>query len=256
LRPALAEDGFLPPEQAFRQNVRMVDPGTVEVRFEIADGYYLYRDRFGFKAPGAELGRPRIPPGTVHFDDALQKQVESYRNSVRIQIPVQAATPFTLVVTAQGCSEKGLCYPPMTTEVRLEAGTAQSAPAQTEPGRIAAALAGRNLLIIVPMFLVLGLGLSFTPCVLPMLPIMSSIIVGSQGSASRGRSFALSVSYSAGMAIVYTLFGVAAGLAGQGLAAALQNPWVLGCFSFVMVLLPSRCSASTRSRCRPRSRTA
>jgi thiol:disulfide interchange protein DsbD len=236
LRPAMAGDGFLPPEQAFRQNVRMADPGTAEIRFDIADGYYLYRDRFSFKAQGAELGPPRIPPGTVHYDEALQKEVESYRNSVTILVPVQAGKPFTLEVTAQGCSDKGLCYPPMTTPVRLEAGAAQSVPAQAEPGGIASALAGRNLLIIVPMFVVLGLGLAFTPCVLPMLPIMSSIIVGSQGAASRGRSFALSVSYSAGMAIVYTLFGVAAGLAGQGLAAALQNPWVLGSFSLLMVL--------------------
>lgn len=244
LQPALAEDGFLPPEQAFRQSVRMADPGTAEIRFDIADGYYLYRDRFSFMAQGVELGPPRIPAGKAHYDEALQKQVESYRNSVTILVPVPAGKPFTLEVTAQGCSDKGLCYPPMTTPVRLEAraaagaaaGAAQSAQAQAEPGKIAAALAARNLLIIVPMFLLLGLGLAFTPCVLPMLPIMSSIIVGSHGAASRGRSFALSVSYSAGMAIVYTLFGVAAGLVGQGLAAALQNPWVLGSFSFLMVL--------------------
>jgi thiol:disulfide interchange protein DsbD len=239
LRPALAEDGFLPPEQAFRQSVRMADAGTIEVRFDIADGYYLYRDRFDFKSQGAALGRPQIPPGTVHFDDTLQKEVESYRNSVTILIPVQAGAPFTLSVTAQGCSDKGLCYPPMTTPVRLEGGAASGAPAQavqTESGAIASALAGRRLLVIVPMFLVLGLGLAFTPCVLPMLPIMSSIIVGSQGAPSRGKSFALSVSYSAGMAIVYTLFGVVAGLAGQGLAAALQNPWVLGAFALLMLL--------------------
>jgi thioredoxin:protein disulfide reductase len=238
IRPALAEDGFLPPEQAFRQTVRMADPGTAEIRFDIVDGYYLYRERFAFKAEGAELGRPRIPPGSVHFDEALQKSVESYRNSVTILVPVRADKPFKLAVTAQGCSDKGLCYPPMTASVRLDAGTAQTAPAKApaEPGQIASALAGRNLVVIVPMFLVLGLGLAFTPCVLPMVPIMSSIIVGTQGAASRRRGFALSVSYSAGMAIVYTLFGVAAGLAGQGLAAALQNPWMLGAFSLVMLL--------------------
>jgi thiol:disulfide interchange protein DsbD len=172
--------------------------------------------------------------------------VESYRHGVAILIPVQAATAFTLWVTAQGCSDKGLCYPPMTTPVRLDAGRAgstsestgpaQASAAQPESGRIASALAGRNLLVIAPMFLVLGLGLAFTPCVLPMVPIMSSIIVGSQGPTPRGRSLALSVSYSVGMAIVYTAFGVAAGLAGQGLAAALQNPWVLGSFSLLMAL--------------------
>jgi thiol:disulfide interchange protein DsbD len=239
--PALAGDGFLPPEQAFRPTVRMAGPGTVAVRYDIADGYYLYRDRFGFKAQDATLGQPRIPPGTVHFDDTLEKEVESYRRSVTIFVPVQAAKPFTLSVTAQGCSDKGLCYPPMATPVRLEGGAAAGAgPAQpaseSEPGRVAAALAGGDLLVIVPMFLVLGLGLAFTPCVLPMVPIMSSIIVGSRGATTRGRGFALSASYSIGMAVMYTLFGVAAGLAGQGLAATLQNPWVLGSFALLMAL--------------------
>lgn len=244
-RPARADDDFLPPEEAFRHTVRMADPGTVEVRFDIADGYYLYRDRFGFKAQGAELGRPEIPPGNVHFDEALKKRVESYRSRVTIRIPVRAGGPYTLEVSNQGCSDKGLCYPPMTSSIRLEAASAggavraastQPPAAQSETGRVAAALAGRNMLLVVPMFLVFGLGLAFTPCVLPMLPIMSSIIVGNEKGAGRARSFALSLSYSGGMAIMYTLFGVAAGLAGEGLAAALQNAWVLGAFALLMAL--------------------
>jgi thiol:disulfide interchange protein DsbD len=243
-RPALADDGFLPPEQAFRLSARMLNASSAEVKFAIVDGYYLYRERFAFKAQGAELGTPQVPAGTVHFDDTLQKQVETYRKTVAIRIPLQASAPFTLTVTAQGCSDKGLCYPPMTSTVKLapaKAGAVVSAvgpgeAAQSKPGMIASALTSRNLLVIVPMFLVLGLGLAFTPCVLPMVPIMSSIIVGSQGNTPRRRGFVLSLSYSAGMAIVYTLFGVAAGLAGQGLAAALQNPWVLGGFALLMAL--------------------
>jgi thiol:disulfide interchange protein DsbD len=243
-RPALADDGFLPPEQAFRLSARMLDASSAEVKFAVADGYYLYRERFSFKAQGAELGTPQVPAGTVHFDDTLQKQVETYRKAVAIRIPLQASAPFTLTVTAQGCSDKGLCYPPMTSTVKLapaEAGAVVGAAgpseaAQSKPGMIASALTSRNLLVIVPMFLVLGLGLALTPCVLPMVPIMSSIIVGSQGDTPRRRGFVLSVSYSAGMAIVYTRFGVAAGLAGQGLAAALQNQWVLGGFALLMAL--------------------
>jgi thiol:disulfide interchange protein DsbD len=238
-RTALGDEDFLPPEQAFHSNVRMVDARTAEVRFDIAEGYYLYRERFAFKAHGASLGEPQVPAGAMHFDDTLQKTVETYRQSVVIHIPVTASGPFTLDVTAQGCSEKGLCYPPMTTSTMMVAGTGSGDPAasatSSETG-IAAALGSRNMLLIVPMFLVFGLGLAFTPCVLPMLPIMSSIIVGNERGAGRGRSFGLSLSYSAGMAIMYTLFGVAAGLAGHGLAAALQNPWVLGAFALLMAL--------------------
>jgi len=238
-RSALADEDFLAPEQAFHSTVRMADARTAEVRFDIAEGYYMYRERFAFAARGASLGEPQVPAGTVHFDDTFQKKVETYRKSVFIRIPVQASGPFTLDVTAQGCSDKGLCYPPMTssTGLRPEASTGEPAANGTPPeGGIAAALDTRNMLVIVPIFLVFGLGLAFTPCVLPMLPIMSSIIVGSQKGADRGRSFALSLSYSAGMAIMYTLFGVAAGLAGHGLAAALQNPWVLGAFALLMAI--------------------
>jgi thiol:disulfide interchange protein DsbD len=104
----------------------------------------------------------------------------------------------------------------------------------SEMGKIEAALKGRSLLVIVPLFIALGLGLSFTPCVLPMVPILSSIIVGDGARGNRSRGFALSVTYSLGMAIVYTALGVAAGLIGEGLSAALQNPWVLGIFGLGM----------------------
>ncbi|OYV36358.1 MAG: protein-disulfide reductase DsbD, partial [Thiomonas sp. 20-64-5] len=126
------------------------------------------------------------------------------------------------------------------------ASTAAQAPAPTvQPGvaqggdlsRIGVALASGSLLTIIPMFLVFGLLLAFTPCVLPMIPILSSIIVGQGEKVSRGRGFALAVAYSLGMAVVYTAFGVAAGLLGQGLAASLQNPWVLSVFALLLVVL-------------------
>jgi thiol:disulfide interchange protein DsbD len=112
-----------------------------------------------------------------------------------------------------------------------------SAPADTESGRIESSLKGGKLLVIMPLFLLLGLGLAFTPCVLPMVPILSSIIVGEGTKVSRGRGFLLSVTYALGMALVYTALGVAAGLAGEGLAATLQNPWVLSAFALLMVLM-------------------
>jgi thiol:disulfide interchange protein DsbD len=295
-RPAWADDGFLEPDAAFKFSAQMVDGHTLSVSFQIADGYYMYRERFKFKADGARLGALAIPAGTVHFDETFGKNVETYRKTVTMTMPVDAAGAFTLLATGQGCSDKGLCYAPQDYKIQLVgsgsvplpaapaapaapgaaaalsapvAAVAEGKPAAVTPGvtivaiptptvavipppaapvavaaapvsesgRLEAALKGGKLLVILPLFALLGLGLSFTPCVLPMVPILSSIIVGEGASSSRGRGLLLSVTYSLGMAIVYTALGVAAGLAGEGLAAALQNPWVLGSFGVLMAIL-------------------
>ena len=237
-----ASEDFLEPEIAFKFSARMIDAKTAEVTYRIADGYYMYREAFKFKAEGATLGEPVIPPGKIKFDETFQKDVESYRGTVAITIPVTASGAFTLKSTGQGCADKGLCYPPMESVASLStdgsvmpvsmAGTGSAA--DSEMGRIEASLQSGKLMAILPLFLLLGIGLSFTPCVLPMVPILSSIIVGEGTNVSRSRGFALSAAYSLGMALVYTALGVAAGLAGEGLAAALQNPWVLGAFALLM----------------------
>ena len=241
--PALAEEAFLPPEQAFKFSAHM-EGAEVVVRYDIAPGYYMYREKFAFGARGATTGTPKLPLGTIVYDETFQKNVESYRGKLTIRVPVTGSGAFTLVATSQGCSDKGLCYSPMTSTAALDAnGAAASVAAPAEggaggsAGRIEQALSSRNLVLILPMFVLLGLGLAFTPCVLPMMPILSSIVVGNGVQGSRMRGLGLSVSYSLGMALVYTLMGVAAGLAGQGLAAALQNAWVLGAFAMLMVLL-------------------
>jgi len=237
-----ASEDFLEPEIAFKFSARMIDEKTAEVTYRIADGYYMYREAFKFKAEGATLGEPVIPPGKIKFDETFQKDVESYRGTVAITIPVTASGAFTLKSTGQGCADKGLCYPPMESIASLTTdGSAMpvsmpgtGSAADSEMGRIEASLQSGKLMAILPLFLLLGIGLSFTPCVLPMVPILSSIIVGEGTNVSRGRGFALSAAYSLGMALVYTALGVAAGLAGEGLAAALQNPWVLGAFALLM----------------------
>jgi thiol:disulfide interchange protein DsbD len=246
--PARADDDFLPPDAAFRFSARMADAHTVVVNYAIADGYYMYRERFQFAAEGARLGDPVIPPGKVKFDETFQKNVETYHGGVEIRMPVEGSGPFTLKATGQGCADKGLCYPPQEATARLVAGDsdagqpqssaapglpfprqdAAGAPASTRPvttvnataavsgpadntsdlSGIAALLKGGRLIAIVPAFILLGLGLAFTPCVLPMVPILSSIIVGEGGQAKRSRGFVLSVAYSLGMAIVYTALGV------------------------------------------------
>ena len=277
-----ARADFLEPEQAFQFAAKVVDGNAIEVRYQIADAYYLYRERFKFDleaqgsaAPTVKLGEPVYPKGEIKFDETFQKNVEHYRKEVAVRIPVEGAaaytsnTPFTLIATSQGCADAGLCYPPQQSRAQLmlvAATTAVSPPtsgseaaratplvpavsgrALDDPSRIAGTLQGGNLALIALVFVGLGLLLAFTPCVLPMLPILSSIIVG-QGSAQVGneggarsigkrKGFLLALTYSLGMALVYTALGIAAGLAGEGLAAALQTPWVLGAFALVLVLL-------------------
>lgn len=267
---AATEDDFLPPEQAFKFAARQIDPQTIEVRFDVADGYYLYRERFAFAAQpaGVKLGQPAMPQGKVHFDETFGKDMETYRGAVVVKVPVEQAPAdgrWSLVVTSQGCADKGLCYPPMESVFKV-GGSAlgnlfgdRSAPARSSPAvpqadspaneatqsqavrgpqidendRIAGALASRNLPLIGALFFGLGLLLTFTPCVLPMVPILSSIVVGEH--VTRGRAFVVSLAYVLGMAVVYTAVGVAAGLAGEGLSAALQTPWVLGLFALLMI---------------------
>lgn len=249
-----ADEEFLAPEVAFKFSARMLDEQTVAVTYAIADGYYMYRERFVFKANNATLGETQIPAGKIKFDETFQKDVETYRNSVTIRIPVQGNGRFTLIATSQGCSDKGLCYSPMDSSATLNVKGDASASGQqsteasslsesssanvvldSDMGRIERSLQSGKLLAILPLFLLLGLGLAFTPCVLPMVPILSSIIVGEGAQVKRSRGLLLAAVYSLGMALVYTCLGIAAGLVGEGLSAALQNPWVLSAFAILMV---------------------
>ncbi|KAF1047351.1 MAG: Thiol:disulfide interchange protein DsbD [Herbaspirillum frisingense] len=246
---ARAAEDYLPPEQAFQMSARMVDAGTLELSYRIADGYYMYRDRFHFTAEGATLGEPQFPHGTTKYDENFQKEVETYHNAVVARVPVSgAAGDFTVSAVSQGCADKGLCYPPMTLKLNMspqaigavvQAGGGEpggQGAGGTDVDGIAAVLQSGKLWSVLSLFFILGIGLSFTPCVLPMVPILSSIIVGQQQPAAggRARSFLLSVDYSLGMALVYTALGVAAGMLGEGLSAYLQNPWILGAFALLM----------------------
>lgn len=285
---------FLPVDSAFKLQPR-IEAGRLVFDFDIARGYYLYRERMHVEPQDAsvKLGAIDFPKGQIKHDPNFDQDMEVYHDPIVVRAAFDAQTSVAQAVVKldyQGCAEAGLCYPPQTKyfRVTLAAGgqaqrlsainadeaqrsasstpqtggevatavtpaatsTASSvaasamAPAQpdNENSRIQRALQSGNLLSIAGVFLLAGLLLSFTPCVLPMLPILSSIIVGQgggdgQSALSRGKSFALSAAYSLGMALIYTALGVAAGLLGQGLAAALQNPWVLGAFGLLLVLL-------------------
>ena len=273
--PARAADEFLDPELAFKLSARALDLQRIEIRFDIAAGYYLYGDKFNVEAnpARASIGALRVPKGKVKFDETFQKDVETFRDNVVMTLPLAqvATTPFKLLVGNQGCADKGLCYPPMQRALRVDpatpgglmkvallseaqaaawtpsaiaAGSAVSAAPVAgasanadQPGDFASALRSKNVWMVAGAFALAGLLLSLTPCVLPMVPILSSIIVGVSTAPTRARGFRLALAYSMGMALVYTAFGMAAGLAGEGLAAALQNAWVLGAFALLLAAL-------------------
>ena len=263
------EPDFLDPAQAFVASARVADAKTVEVRIDVAPDYHLYRDRISVEAEGsaATVGAVAIPAGSVVFDENFNKNVEVLQGTQLIRVPVQAAGDFRLRVVYQGCADKGLCYPPQTgfvdagasggqllrarwlsedaasdapVAVNAVAAAATATPpaaSTSQSARVESALKSGSLLTIAGVFLVAGLLLSFTPCVLPMVPILSSIIVGQGAPVSRLRGFSMALAYALGMALVYTGFGVVAGLLGEGLAAALQNPWVLGAFALMLATL-------------------
>ncbi len=246
--PARAEEP-LAPEAAFRFSARAVDARTLEARWAIADGYYMYRDKFKFALEGGTLGAPKLPPGKIK-DDELFGKVETYRKEVKILLPVEAAGRLTLKAVSQGCWDGGICYPPLNQQMPVElAATMAPAPnagpaaartaaiAANETSRIAGLFKGDNLALVLVSFLGFGLLLSLTPCVFPMIPILSGIIVNHGHAVSHLRAFVLSLAYVLGMALTYAAVGVAAGLSGTLLSAALQNAWVLGSFALVFVVL-------------------
>jgi thiol:disulfide interchange protein DsbD len=231
-------DNLLEPEKAFRFSARALEDGAVEVRFAIADGYYLYRERFRFEATGARLGKAEFPPGIAHKDEFFGEQ-QIYRRDVRIRVPAEASGRFELKVTSQGCADAGVCYVPMesTASVSLTGGAPVSRPSIFSSDLEVAQLFQNSTPLVLGGFLVFGLLLAFTPCVLPMIPILSGIIAGEGASLSKSRALGLSLSYVIGMALAYAIAGVAAAYSGSLLAAALQNAWVLGAFALVFVVL-------------------
>ncbi len=239
----------LPPEQAFRFSARVLDAQTLEAHWQIADGYYMYRDKFRFSLAGGKpvdkLGEPQLPPGRMKQDE-LFGTVETYRQEISIRLPVEASGAVTLQAVAQGCWDGGICYPPQTYAAQLTlpaaaSGAASSAtggaPSGDESLRIAGLFTGGNLPLALLSFFGFGLLLSFTPCVFPMIPILSGIIVNHGHAVSHLRAFVLSLAYVLGMALTYTVAGVAAGLSGALLTGALQNAWVLGGFALIFVVL-------------------
>ena len=248
LIPLPHAEEFLDPAVAFKPSARALDAQTIEVAFEIAKGYYLYRDKFRFAVDGdsVTLGTPVFPKGKEKDDENFGK-VEVFYKNVAIRLPVErnasGVLPLKLNVTSQGCADAGVCYPPQTQTVNVElpaAGSMAAAPVAVdadESGKIAGILRNAGFWANLAFFFVAGLGLALTPCVLPMIPILSGIIAGQGHKNSHARGFALSLAYVLGMAVTYAAAGIAAGMTGTLLSAALQNAWVLGAFALVFVVL-------------------
>jgi thioredoxin:protein disulfide reductase len=254
------EEDFLPVLEAFQPSA-WHDGESLHVGFENAEGYYLYRHRFSVEAEEVALEAPELPAGEPKTDEFLG-DVDVFYDRVVFEVPLQepASGPLELSLTFQGCADAGLCYPPETVELTAAEGSppppfdapgdadareASAASATqpagdgaptTEDGRFQALMAEASLPLVLGLFFLAGLGLTFTPCVLPMVPILSAIIVGQH--PSRPRAFVLSASYVAGMALTYAAVGVVMGLFGAGLnlQARLQSPPVLIAFAALFTL--------------------
>jgi thiol:disulfide interchange protein DsbD len=232
----------LPVDLAFQPSVTVLDPFNIEIRWFIEAGYYLYRDSLVVSATGtlAQIGPANIPQGTPHFDEHFGDTEVFFDNAV-IRIPLARATPaggvFPLSVDFQGCKADSICYPPQTVslDVELPVATADDLSRQGQPGeeiiseqdRLSGLIMNGNLIMIMLTFTGLGLLLAFTPCVLPMVPILSGIIAGQGKDVTTSKAFALSLTYVLGMAFTYTLAGAAFGAMGGQIQAALQKPWII-----------------------------
>ena len=226
-----AQPDFLPANKAFVFSSEPMPSGETRLHWRIADSYYLYQKRFKFDGLD-ERHTPVLPQGQTHSDQFFGA-TEVYRDNVELLIPAGASGQ--IKVTWQGCADAGLCYPPQSQTVDLGGEQPTAAQDQAQDQSLASSLQQRSLGWSLLLFFGLGLLLAFTPCSLPMLPILAGLVVGS--GASAGRGFALASSYVLSMALVYAGLGVVAALLGANLQALLQQPWLLGSFAALFVLL-------------------
>lgn len=222
---------FLPVDKAFVFSSERLESGETQLFWQIADGYYLYQKRLKFDGLPADQ-HPALPQGEAHSDEFFGEQ-QVYRQGLELKIPAGASGQ--IKVGFQGCADAGLCYPPQTQVVDLGKNVATVVTNEAPDQALASNLQQRALGWSLLVFFGLGLLLAFTPCSLPMLPILAGLIVGSGASPKRG--VALAGSYVVSMALVYAAMGVLAASLGANLQAWLQNPWLLGSFAAIFVLL-------------------
>lgn len=257
------QEELLDPNIAFVPTARTLDDGRLEVTFNIAEDYYLYRHAFKFASQDepVTLGQANIPKGKIKQDDWFG-EVETYRQNLQITLPWSyqgdvAPQSFYVEVGYQGCADIGVCFPPQkqllqfvtTGASQLPSSAApiannaaptvtnESSGALAEQDRIAASLSQGTTWLTLLTFFGFGLLLAFTPCVFPMIPILSGIIIGQGDSITTRKAFMLSLVYVLAMALTYTVAGIIVGLSGENVQALFQNPWILSSFAAVFVLL-------------------
>jgi thiol:disulfide interchange protein DsbD len=239
------KDEFLPPEQAFRVTAEAAGPDQVRVSYVIAPGYYLYRSRLKFQLvdSAASLGAPELPPGENHTDEYFGTQI-IYRDIFTATLGVARSgsgeVPVKLSATYQGCADAGLCYPPQTTNftVTLPGGAGrQSTGYVSEQDQEANIIRSGSWTTMLALFFVSGLGIAFTGCVLPTVPILSGIIVGAGKQVTTLRAFMLSLTYVLGMAFTYTAAGAITAASGLQVQALFQQTWVVIVFAALFVLM-------------------
>ncbi len=248
---------FLQPDAAFQLEMKVQDAHTLQANFNVTPTYYLYRDKISFTSTDntVKIASVNLPRGEIKHDPNFgDTEVfhHSFQGLIALSRTTDAAKSITLDAVYQGCSEQGLCYPPITKTLRVslpEVTATQPVPAlsseaalpapqsDTEDSKIAKLFRGGNFWLIISFFFGAGLLLSLTPCMFPMIPILSGIIVGRGHKISHMHAFLLSLAYVLGMAITYAAAGIAAGYSGNLISNALQTPWVLGSFAAVFVLL-------------------
>ncbi len=250
------KQNYLAPDAAFGLEVSALDGHTLLASFKVAPDYYLYRDKIVFsltsaspQASGVRIASVVLPKGEMKQDanfGNMEVYHQPFQAEIRLDRQASAGAPHDITVEAtyQGCSEKGLCYPPInkTLSVSLPDGSVKVAPALAPPGdnegsKIARLFRLGNFWLIISSFFGAGLLLAFTPCMFPMVPILSGIIVGRGHKITHVHGLILSLSYVLGMALTYAVVGVAAGFSGTLLSNALQTPWALGGFALIFVLL-------------------
>lgn len=244
-----ADSTFLSVDQAFQLSAYADTHNRVTLYWQIADGYYLYKKRLSVNSDNAQLGEIVLPAGKQQTDEFFG-DVEIYEQQLEVSVPIiNAGQAITLDVGYQGCAHAGLCYPPTTRTLNLELpSTLSNEPEKTnsinnsdsqlsQQDQFAQRLSNQNLTTVLWLFLLAGLLLAFTPCVFPMIPILSSIIAGQSDNMSAGRGFRLSLVYVLAMALTYTLAGILVGMTGANLQIWFQNPWIISSFALLFVIL-------------------
>ncbi|OQX39178.1 MAG: hypothetical protein B0D91_02180 [Oceanospirillales bacterium LUC14_002_19_P2] len=246
------DNEFLPVEEAFQLNGYHTGEEAV-LQFTVTPGHYIYRHMFRFQAidSNTKLGTPALPDGIVKFDPYQQTDLETYPEDMEIRIPIKTSETLPeIAVTFQGCADAGLCYPPHTTSLilisegtpadKIKPSTA-TPPAITAETRqdtfLASLLSGDSLWSLVTLFFLGGLALTFTPCVLPMIPILSTVVIGK--TSNRLRIILLTICYVLSMSVTFALAGMLMGYFGASLSlqAKLQSPWILVPFALLFAAL-------------------